>query len=79
MSSRHIITQLWHFGFMQYHFFCILKNDIALGASASSSTFCNIIFQGAMKIDIALNQVPYLYNIVSKGKLIWGDKDHLPR
>ena len=42
------------------NFYCTLKNDIALGASAS----CNIIFLSAIKIDIALNQVPYLYNIV---------------
>ena len=39
--------------------FIALKNDIARGASAS----CNIIFQSAIKIDIALTQVPYLYNI----------------
>ena len=41
------------------NFYCTLKNDIALGASAS----CNIIFLSAIKIDIALTQVPYLYNI----------------
>ena len=35
------------------------KHDIALGTSAS----CNIIFQSAIKIDIALTQVPYLYTI----------------
>ena len=40
------------------NFYCTLKNDIALGASAS----CNIIFLIAIKIDIALTQVPYLYN-----------------
>ena len=40
------------------NFYCPLKNDIALGASAS----CNIIFLSAIKIDIALTQVPYLYN-----------------
>ena len=42
------------------NFYCTLKNDIALGASAS----CNIIFLSAIKIDIALTQVPYLYNII---------------
>ena len=41
------------------NFYCTLKNDIALGASAS----CNIIFLSAIKFDIALTQVPYLYNI----------------
>ena len=42
------------------NFYCTMKNDIALGASAS----CNIIFLSAIKIDIALTQVPYLYNIL---------------
>ena len=42
------------------NFYCTLKNDIALGASAS----CNIIFLSAIKIDIALTQVPYLYSII---------------
>ena len=42
------------------NFYCTLKNDIALGASAS----CNIIFLSAIQIDIALTQVPYLYNIL---------------
>ena len=41
------------------NFYCTLKNDIALGASAS----CNIMFLSAIKIDIAITQVPYLYNI----------------
>ena len=41
------------------NFYCTQKNDIALGASAS----CNIIFLSAIKIDIALTQVPYLYSI----------------
>ena len=41
------------------NFYCTLKNDIALGASAS----CNTIFLSAIKIDIALTKVPYLYNI----------------
>ena len=59
MGSRHIIKQIWHFGFLQYQFYCTLKNDIALGASAE----CNVIFQSAIKIDIAGNQVPYLDNI----------------
>ena len=41
------------------NFNCTQKNDIALGASAS----CNIIFLSAIKIDIALIQVPYLYMV----------------
>ena len=41
------------------NFYCTQKNDVALGASAS----CNIIFLSAIKNDIALTQVPYLYNI----------------
>ena len=36
--------------FVHMILYCSLKNDIALGGSAS----CNIIFQSAIKIDIAL-------------------------
>ena len=62
------------------NFYCTLKNDIALGASAS----CNIIFLSAIKIDIALTQVPYLYNIVpyddrlsikNDNLVTWGGKE----
>ena len=64
MSSRHIIKTNMALWFrVNINFYCTLKNDIALGASAS----CNIIFLSAIKIDIALTQVPYLYNID-----IWG-------
>ena len=66
MSSMHIIKQIWHLGECNINFYCTLKNDIALGASAS----CNIIFQSAIKIDIALTQVPYLYNIVTPFRCI---------
>ena len=59
MSSMYIIRQIWHLGECNINFYCTLKNDIGLGASAS----CNIIFQNAIKIDIALTQVPYLYNM----------------
>ena len=50
MSNKHIIKQIWHFGFVQYQFFYTLKNNIAVGGRASR----NIIFQSAIKIDIAL-------------------------
>ena len=55
-----MIKQILHFVSYNINFYCTLKNDIALGASAS----CNIIFQSAIKIDIALTKVPYLYNIL---------------
>ena len=46
------IIQIWHLGESNIHLYCTLKNDIAQGAC----TKCNIIFQSAIKIDIAQNQ-----------------------
>ena len=69
MSSRHIIKKIWHFGFVHYdiNFYCTLKNDIhiheALAPRAISFFRVHIIFQSAIKIDVALTQVPHLYNI----------------
>ena len=53
------MKQIWHLGECNNIFYCTLKNGIALSASASR----NIIFQSAIKIDIAITQVPYLHNI----------------
>ena len=54
-AYNEINMALW---FRAISIFIALKNDNALGAS------CNIIFQSAIKNDIALTQVPYLYNII---------------
>ena len=61
MSRRHIT--IYKYGTLVWHnisFYCTLKNDIVLGASAS----CNIIFQSAIRIDIVLTQVLYLYIVI---------------
>ena len=52
LSEECIIIQIWHLGECNTNCYCTLKNDIAQGACAE----CNIIFQSAIKIDIARNQ-----------------------
>ena len=49
---RTYMIQIWHLGECNINCYCTLKNDIARGACAS----CNIIFQSAIKINIARKQ-----------------------
>ena len=58
-NASHMINHV-PLGFVKYiTSYSTLGNYIALGF-----TSCNIIFQSAIKRDIALTPIPYLYNIV---------------
>ena len=85
MSSRHIINTYGTLVSRNINFYCTLKNDIALGTSAS----CNIIFpcwQWSPMVSTELPKLPLHFHQVENGlqwsplscQLLWQSCQRLP-